>query len=109
MGSGDNVIVNTDELARLANELRQSAGAVQGSLENVTDNLFGVGSNGKEPEAGRNYTAQGRKIHDGLEQLGKRLQEWTTAGSALADAFGKSAMTYEIVDTQNANNQNKAT
>ncbi|QIS09072.1 hypothetical protein [Nocardia arthritidis] len=90
------MVVDTSELAKLANELRTSSSAVKEAVKNITDNPFSAN------EAGRNYSKQGAEVHAALERAANWLKIWANATTATADAFGKSAITYSTVDASNA-------
>src|SRR5438128_1479447 len=101
---GEPLDVSTDDLAKLAGHLRDSAGAVASRSTTIgsPDNLFGTGRNGGECEAGRAYVAQGTAIHDGIRHMAAWLRHWSDATAATADAFGRSAMSYGYTDGYNS-------
>ncbi|WP_067886213.1 hypothetical protein [Nocardia vaccinii] len=96
--------VSTDDLAKLAGHMRDSATTVANQAKAVSsgDHMFGTGRNGAECEAGRAYVAQGAAIHDGLQHIADWLQHWSDATTATATALGASAIAYGWTDGYNA-------
>ncbi len=96
--------VSTDDLAKLAGHMRDSATTVANQAKAVSsgDHMFGTGRNGAECEAGRAYVAQGAAIHDGLQHIADWLQHWSDATTATATALGTSAIAYGWTDGYNA-------
>lgn len=92
--------VSTGELGRLANELRSSGAVVAGHVAKIGDNLFGAS------HAGEAYALQGKDIQSGLEALRKRVDDWSTATEATAEAIGASTVSYSTVDEERANRTN---
>ncbi|MBF6356212.1 hypothetical protein IU449_16960 [Nocardia higoensis] len=92
--------VSTDELGRLANELRSSGEVVAGNVAKLDDNLFGA------EHAGAGYSAQGRAIRAGLEALSRRIDDWSTATGATAEVIGAGAVEYSTVDRERSNRMN---
>ncbi|SLI03970.1 Uncharacterised protein [Mycobacteroides abscessus subsp. abscessus] len=93
--SSQNLGVQTGELGKFANDLRLCA-------QRVSQHMFGDGSNGHGPEAGRNYVSQGAAIHTGLENVVKWLENWGSAGKAVADSIGAATVVYSDTDAEAA-------
>ncbi|MBF6268440.1 hypothetical protein REK76_04225 [Nocardia farcinica] len=100
--SSQNLGVQTGELGKFANDLRLSAGVVGTSAQRVSQHMFGDGSNGHGPEAGRNYVSQGAAIHTGLENVVQWLENWGAAGKAVADSIGAATVVYSDTDAEAA-------
>lgn len=93
--------VSTGDLGKLANELRSSGQIVGTQVKKVGDNVFGPG------DAGANYATEGKEIQTGLEELKKRVDDWSKATDITSDVIGAAQVSYSTVDKQRASELNK--
>lgn len=92
--------IETDNYAlqRISQELQRSAATVGNHVKDVRDHDFGPA------QAGRNYSAQGTAVHEGLTRIGSWLDNWRQAVAASAVAMNQGVVNYQNADTTNASN-----
>ncbi|WP_227984242.1 hypothetical protein [Nocardia spumae] len=92
MASGGHIKVDTVALQQMATNLKGSAGVVDGKAALLTSHTF------DGPQAGREYTADGKKVHNSLSRLTTWLKNWQTAIAKTGETMSTSATNYGTVD-----------
>ncbi|MEC3913220.1 hypothetical protein [Nocardia sp. CDC160] len=94
-GSGD-FGVRVSSLHAAAATLRENATALQEHSRAVQEHTIGGNA------TGRDYTAQGKAIHQGFEQIAACLRYWSEASAATAEVFDRAAGEYARIDRERA-------
>ncbi|NKY55653.1 hypothetical protein [Nocardia flavorosea] len=99
MSTGE-VGVQGDGLVSLGTKMRDSAGVVNGQVQQVamvapTDTGFG-------------YKTQGDAIHNGLLAVQQWLKDWSEATQLTGDAMGQTVVEVSTVDKENSDNTQQA-